>query len=221
MADARGEPTMEDILASIRRIIADDPLTATRVAGVTRSRDVVEDEVSVDNEALDAQLDAEQPDYFADYAAEITAKLGKAEAIDPLPEAATTERDISHNLTDAVDAHEGGRAAIDNAPESDAGRASVKATAELSEDEVLELTEYADTPEEDTIVSDSVASAAVESLQLLNQMVVRPDAGSMTLEGLVRDMLRPMLKEWLDSHLPAIVEQVVAREIARLTAKGR
>jgi cell pole-organizing protein PopZ len=33
-------------------------------------------------------------------------------------------------------------------------------------------------------------------------------------------MLRPMLREWLDAHLPELVEQMVAREIARITSQA-
>jgi cell pole-organizing protein PopZ len=33
-------------------------------------------------------------------------------------------------------------------------------------------------------------------------------------------MLRPMLKDWLDQHLPELVEQLVTREIARITGRG-
>ena len=56
-------------------------------------------------------------------------------------------------------------------------------------------------------------------------MVVRPDpdaAGQTgnTLEALVRDLLRPVLKDWLDAHLPELVESLVAREIARITGKA-
>ena len=41
------------------------------------------------------------------------------------------------------------------------------------------------------------------------------------LEALVRNMLRPILKDWLDEHLPEIVEELVTREIARITGKNR
>ena len=44
--------------------------------------------------------------------------------------------------------------------------------------------------------------------------------GSDTLEGLVRDMLRPMLAEWLDAKLPAMVERLVAVEIERITSRN-
>lgn len=41
-------------------------------------------------------------------------------------------------------------------------------------------------------------------------------SGETSLEGLVREMLRPMLKEWLDANLPTIVEKAIAREIQRV-----
>ncbi len=43
--------------------------------------------------------------------------------------------------------------------------------------------------------------------------------GNLTIEQVIRDMLRPMLKEWLDERLPDIVEELVTREIARITGK--
>jgi uncharacterized protein len=43
---------------------------------------------------------------------------------------------------------------------------------------------------------------------------------NVTLEGLMRDMLRPMLKEWLDEHLPTVVERIVEKEIARISRGG-
>ena len=50
--------------------------------------------------------------------------------------------------------------------------------------------------------------------------MVKPEvSGSDTLEGMVRDMLRPMLRDWLDANLPAIVETMVAKEIDRITGK--
>ncbi len=41
--------------------------------------------------------------------------------------------------------------------------------------------------------------------------------GETSLEALTRDLLKPMLAQWLDAHLPAIVERLVAAEIARAT----
>ena len=42
-----------------------------------------------------------------------------------------------------------------------------------------------------------------------------------TIEQLMRDMLRPMLKEWLDENLPSMVERIVEQEIARASRGGR
>ena len=39
------------------------------------------------------------------------------------------------------------------------------------------------------------------------------------MEDVVIDALRPMLKEWLDAHLPALVEAMVAKEISRIVDK--
>ena len=45
------------------------------------------------------------------------------------------------------------------------------------------------------------------------------DANGKTIEELVKEMLRPMLKEWLDRNLPPMVERFVEREIVRLTCR--
>ena len=42
-----------------------------------------------------------------------------------------------------------------------------------------------------------------------------------TLEDLVKEMLRPMLKSWLDDNLPGLVERIVKAEIERVSRGGR
>jgi cell pole-organizing protein PopZ len=70
------------------------------------------------------------------------------------------------------------------------------------------------------ILSDRAAEATRGPLEALSRMVVKPDvAGSDTLEGLVREMLKPMLRDWLDGNLPRIVESMVAKEISRITGR--
>lgn len=104
---------------------------------------------------------------------------------------------------------------------------------EDDEDEVLELKDAvsdplrqraaaapaAPAPEPDpTILSERAAEASRGALEALSRMVVKPEApGADSLEALVREMLRPMLSDWLDAKLPAIVEAMVAREIARIS----
>jgi cell pole-organizing protein PopZ len=47
-----------------------------------------------------------------------------------------------------------------------------------------------------------------------------PLGGKRTLEEIVRDMLRPLLHDWLDGHLPGIVERLVREEIARVVGEA-
>ncbi len=71
-----------------------------------------------------------------------------------------------------------------------------------------------------SIVSDRAAEASRGALDQLSRMLVKPETpGADSLEGLVREMLRPMLREWLDAQLPGIVESMVAREIARISGR--
>lgn len=96
------------------------------------------------------------------------------------------------------------------------------------DDEILELSDPVPAPKavksprpEGDILSRQTADASRGALEALSRLVVKPDtAGSDTLEGLVREMLRPMLREWLDANLPELVEQMVAREIARITGQA-
>ena len=68
------------------------------------------------------------------------------------------------------------------------------------------------------LLSETTAAVASQSLSALSGLVVRNDEGAEnTREGLVREMLRPMLREWLDANLPELVERIVAREVERIT----
>jgi cell pole-organizing protein PopZ len=69
--------------------------------------------------------------------------------------------------------------------------------------------------EPERLVSEPSASAAAFSFSQLSEAIAMPAAGR-TLEDLVRELLRPMLKEWLDANLPRIVEAKVAEEVERI-----
>jgi Uncharacterized protein conserved in bacteria len=82
----------------------------------------------------------------------------------------------------------------------------------------------------EVLVGDGVAGAASSAFARLNQAVQDsvpppaatnpgPSVGGQTIEDLVKEMLRPMLKDWLDTNLPPMVERYVEREIARLTRR--
>ena len=78
----------------------------------------------------------------------------------------------------------------------------------------------------ETLVSQDVADASRQSLAALLAMREEPEpspfapGGEGPLEAVVREMLRPMLKDWLDRNLPDMVEALVTREIAGSPASG-
>ena len=72
------------------------------------------------------------------------------------------------------------------------------------------------------IASPETAQAARGALDQLSRLLIKPEPGvDGTLEGLVRELLRPMLSEWIDANLPDMVETMVAKEIARITGAAR
>nr|WP_281494619.1 DUF2497 domain-containing protein [Qipengyuania sp. S6317L1] len=103
---------------------------------------------------------------------------------------------------------------------------------EVDEDEVLDLAELdlADVVElEDSedapLIKEETRGAMQENLAAL-AMLAEPGArpqivrsGETSLEGLTRELMRPMLAEWLDKNLPGMVEKMVQAEIARIAGK--
>jgi len=69
------------------------------------------------------------------------------------------------------------------------------------------------------ILSRSTVSAVESAFNTLAHTVLSNNAR--TLEDLVKEMLRPMLKSWLDDNLPGMVERIVKAEIERVSRGGR
>ena len=169
MGHISNEPSMEEILSSIKRIIAEDGAKprAPRQAA---------------------------PD----------APEQRAAAEGPAPEPEVLE------LTDMV-------ASDEPAP---APEQHLEAPPEAAMPSFEPAAPAAPTPPAE-LVSTDAASASREALASLSRLLVKPEPGNDgTLEGLVRELLRPMLKEWLDANLPDLVESMVAKEIARITGKA-
>ena len=187
---AEQEPTMEEILASIRRIISEDDEAAPEA----QSDEPVfaeEDPAPAPPEPEDEPVSFDAPE--------------PAPEPDPEPEpAAETDEDV-FELTDRVDETDDEVAFEDPEPEPEMA------------------TEPAAAIEDDELVSEPVATAAASAFgDLVGQMLVssRSTEGK-TLEDIVRELVKPMLREWLDSNLRQIVEASVQAEVEKIAARGR
>lgn len=71
------------------------------------------------------------------------------------------------------------------------------------------------------LLDDEAATETAASLAQLSTVAASapPPAAGNPLEEMLKDMLRPVLKQWLDEHLPRIVDEHVKREISRITGK--
>ncbi len=190
---AGADPSMEDILASIRRILSEDeaqphpasggpPHPPTDVLALDASMMVEEDEPARADPVPASPLPA--PDILARQDPDATVSpIVRAAMIPPpadrLPPAAPAPRP---------------------AP---AGVPPLSATAG------------------DTLVAPEAAAAAASSVgslltKLAEQRAMPVYRNGPTLEDIVREEIRPMLKEWLDTHIPTIVERLVRAEIERV-----
>jgi hypothetical protein len=110
---------------------------------------------------------------------------------------------------------------VRDAPEPDEEVLDLAEMEYAAEVPALPLAESDDAP----LIGDSVRDAMQENLAAL-AMLAEPGAkpqivrsGETSLEGLTRELLRPMLAEWLEANLPAMVEKLVQAEIARIVGK--
>jgi len=62
-------------------------------------------------------------------------------------------------------------------------------------------------------------AASLAQLSTVAASAPPPTPTANPLEDMLKDMLRPVLKQWLDEHLPRIVDEHVKREISRITGK--
>jgi len=146
---------------------------------------------------------------------EILASIKKVIARDNRVE--TARRDPAAN-TQSVNAHSAG---------ADAALRDRFDVLDLSEvaAQVLGAEPVADTGADSPLLSETTVSTMHDSLTALAMLSapgVQPQivrSGETSLESLVREMLRPMLAEWLDQHLPPLVDRLVAAEIARIVRK--
>ena len=100
---------------------------------------------------------------------------------------------------------------------------------EDEEEDVLELDDVLEGPAAPSppvdlgppLVDETAADASRHSLDTLSTVAasIPPPPLVNPMEAMVREMLRPILKQWLDDHLPGIVDEHVKREITRITGQ--
>lgn len=190
------EPSMEDILASIRRIIADDQ-GAGRPAGNNGARPA---------EGAPAPARARTP---YDDVLDLARLVPSAEGARGVPQAAE-ERHAAGELTPA----EGGAVSGLRArmPEP-AGRAAHDEERDMLDHPVPALSHEDD----EELLSPPLGDSVMSAFETLAATVVLQNTPM--LERVMRDLLRPMLKTWLDDNLPGLVERLVRAEIERV-ARG-
>lgn len=243
------EPSMEEILASIRRIIADDDVNKVSPAGPAAAAPAprpapprpvaplptrpvvaapppppVRDDAQIRSD-IDAVLGAPPPAPVAGNGAahpdadilDLTDDMKSA----PPSTASFRTIDGQPDVIFAENAPEPEPAPEPRSPEpkfSEPAYAEPKSTAELTQ--ALEETarQFSHEADERPLLS-SAATVAVDSAfnTLAHTVLVQ---NGRTLEDLVREMLRPMLKSWLDDNLPGLVERLVRNEIERVS-RGR
>ena len=206
------EPSMEEILSSIKRIIAEEDLTsaaprpprkAAASAGTTNG--------TINGDALNG-TDADASD---DQILELTDAL-PGETDKPAPQEQIIPQEEPIMSATAKPAPVSSAPQIK--PEAKPARAEARAPRARAAAAAAAPTPSTAAPA--VVMSDDSARAARDSLVNLSKLLISPDDGQPnTLEGLVREMLRPMLKDWLDAHLPEMVESMVKREIDRITGR--
>ena len=191
---------MEEILASIRRIIADDD--SARPAPVPAKPAVAPAPVAKLADADDRSDDSAAPGGFGHLQAPGVAANDVFERRDaaPLrPPAVASRAPASDEMFDAHDIEEPA-----GSPLSPPAPAVTSANPPV--------------PSEAALLSPRATAAVDLAFNTLARTVLVQS--SRTLEDLVREMLKPMLKAWLDDNLPNLVERLVRAEIERVS-RGR
>lgn len=209
-SNAEQEPTMEEILASIRRIINED------------------DEPQADAAPAEAQP-APQPEAAAEPEPEFQAE--PEPEFDAEPDDAGSDDDVLE-LTDRVEDEGEGTSPMAIADdlmivdrEDETEPVSEPEPAPEPEPVMAQAPKPDPSPapaeDDDSLLAEPAASAAAGAFAALTENLRVSSDNGQTLEGIVRELMRPMLKQWLDENLPSIVEAKVQEEIERVARRRR
>jgi cell pole-organizing protein PopZ len=76
-------------------------------------------------------------------------------------------------------------------------------------------------PPTEGMISAETSNVTAGAFSRLAEQMFGPEDGARSIDDLARELLHPMLKQWLDENLPRIVEQLVREEIERVARRGR
>lgn len=218
----QNEPSMEDILASIRNILAEDEESNPERAN---NNSVVQDQP----ENLE-QVQKLPENESGRFDSEIKQTVKTPEA-DLENSASSQDNDVVVNLTEDMivsqpietQEKETMMASQVQDDEDDFTPEPVIPQEPMKEETLTDLIK--ETAEhrfdaDDSLLAEPTVIAATESLSHLRDIAsekrLHLGKGDMTIEAIVRETLKPYLKEWLDINLPDIVERVVKKEIAHV-----
>ena len=188
------EPTMEEILASIRRIISEDDAPEEAKAEPEPEPVAAKPEPAPAPAPAVAERPVSAPEPVAFVEDEDDDVLELTDTFEPAPSTVS--------IGD-IDAYE-----PEPAP-APAPVAAKPAPAYIAESKM-----------DGGLVSERTESVAALSFGSLASSLLVPHSDR-TLEDVARDLLRPLLQAWLDQHLPSIVEEQVRIEVERIARQAR
>ncbi|RZJ00453.1 MAG: DUF2497 domain-containing protein [Brevundimonas sp.] len=192
---AAQEPTMEEILASIRRIISEDDAPAETATAAAPTAEP-EAEAAPSPALMDETPSMQEPEASEEDVLELT------EAYEPPVAESIGDLDVSPAEPEPF-------------PVSESAYAEPVAT-QSPDHPAASTTSY------DPLVGDSAAASAASAFAGFASTLKKPEPADIqfpsgpTIDEMVRGLLRPMLKEWLDANLPTIVEAQVRKEVERI-----
>jgi cell pole-organizing protein PopZ len=217
------EPSMEEILSSIRRIISDedaegaDDADAEERAGSGAARARLD---SFEEEERTFELGGEDDD--SDDVLELTKVVRESGEVVELKTGAGNRAEFDADHLDAVEDQE----EAELAPPDDMAEEESDSMTDEDINREDEAAVYAKQSNVDELVSTTAASAVSGSIAKLTSAFRTPaeesiaDTDGRTMEQFAEDIMRPMLKEWLDEHLPPMIERIVEKEIRKIARRA-
>ncbi len=214
------EPTMEEILASIRKIISEDG--GPEETPAQEEAPVVEEPPVEETPVVEEEILELTPADEADDVMELTEAMPEPEpapAPEPEPEP-TPEPEPAPEPEPEPEAEEDDIAFAEPepAPELEPEVEEVVEAAPEPEPEIEEATPEPEI-EDDRLLSTDTEQATSAAFGALASSMLTSSGSNRTLEDLVAQMLKPMLKAWLDENLPGVVQELVKEEIERVARR--